>query len=127
MATELTERQVIDSTECPRCKMEPGARCVYVAPPANHLHWPSMQRQLARVGYPTKRIHTHRWEAARERIWYRARAKHARAQPRRVVPSSELRAAVQAGQAWDRREYLQLALWFRAYGSIFTDRPGGTA
>lgn len=125
MDTEPTEQQAIDSTECPLCMAERGARCVYVMP-KKYPGYPSKEWQIARVGYPTKRIHTVRWDQARQAAWRRYRRANERANRRAIVRATpETRAAVHAGQEWDRREYARLVRWFAAYGSILTDQPGG--
>jgi hypothetical protein len=118
-----TEREALLGS-CPDCHQPKGEWCVYmpIAMADPYSQRPGVQEKLMRVGTPTKRLHNGRTVQARYRLYRRERVlrqqqnHHAIAASR---PDPELLAAYRAGLRADYRDYLTLAAWLRAYGSIF--------
>jgi hypothetical protein len=107
---------------CPKCGARKGDPCTYVSlagsspsPWASATH----KAKMARVGTPTKRTHIERGFALHHAIGRRFRDCRLGLRP---VPI-EVAAAARSIRELDRREAVQLAAWFRAYGSLFTELP----
>jgi hypothetical protein len=110
---------------CPDCGAEPGARCTYL-PLKNidmdflHYRSPKIQARAALTGTPTKRPHNGRLNAAWRRRDLRLARERRKARERPIIPAGrDAREAALAMVEFDRREYLQLVIWFKHHGGIF--------
>ena len=118
---------------CPDCRQAKGQRCVYLWPKnvnPDFIHYASAatQARAALTGTPTKRPHNGRLVRIADLRTRRARREIAKAQAEANPAASPARmAAARAEREFERREYVQLRIWFAAHGSIFTEIHSGDA
>lgn len=130
--TRATTEQAL-AVDCPDCDARPGAPCVYLPLSADidvrFVRSPKVAERILLTGTPTQRPHNGRygraWDIMRRRAQSSRRQEAARLRVSNAA-SPELRAVARAHQAWDRQEWLRLAVWLRRWGHILTCPPSVT-
>lgn len=132
---------IIRRTECPKCGVTKGQKCVYVqvSVPPHPREWyedrrypytvrpqPNPWDRYALSGSPTKTIHNERRNLDQQR-----KKKGFPRKPQRTGGlSSEGYQALHAARRWDIEEYIRLREWWAGYGWLIENanalRPDGT-